>query len=122
MPVTLTARQRKDLRSRTGTLEYTASHRGRLYSNPTLVVERGERVRVRLANQLPESTIVHWHGLSVSAGNDGNGSVLAAPGEVYDYDFEIRNRSAMRGWRIKRNAKGPLGCAINWSQNRVKIS
>ena len=95
MPVTLTARPRKDLRSGTGTLEYTASHRGRLYSNPTLVVERGERVRVRLANQLPESTIVHWHGLSVSAGNDGNGSVLAAPGEVYDYDFEIRNRSAM---------------------------
>jgi len=28
----------------------------------------------------------------------------------------------MMGWRIKRNAKGPLGRAINWSQNRVKIS
>ena len=95
MAVTLTARQRKDLRSGTGTLEYAASHRGRLYSNPTLIVERGERVRIRLANALPEPTIVHWHGLSVSTSNDGNGSVLAAPGESYDYDFEIRNRSAM---------------------------
>ena len=95
MAVTLTARQRKDSRSGTGTLEYAASHRGRLYSNPVLVVERGERVRIRLANALPESTIVHWHGLSVSASNDGNGSVLVAPSKTYDYDFEIRNRSAM---------------------------
>jgi len=93
--VTLTARPRKEPRSGAGTLEYAASHRGRLYSNPTLIVERGERVRIRLANALPEPTIVHWHGLSVSASNDGNGSVLAGPGETYDYDFEIRNRSAM---------------------------
>jgi len=93
--VTLTARPRKDVRSGIGALEYAASHRGRLYSNPTLIVERGERVRIRLANALAEPTIVHWHGLSVSTGNDGNGSVLAAPGEVYDYDFEIGNRSAM---------------------------
>ena len=87
MAVTLTARQRKDLRSGTGTLEYAASHRGRLYSNPTLIVERGERVRIRLANALPEPTIVHWHGLSVSASNDGNGSVLAAPGETLRLRF-----------------------------------
>jgi blue copper oxidase len=78
-----------------GPLAYRARHRERDYLNPTLVLRRGERVRIALANRLKEPTIAHWHGLSVDARNDGNGLTLIAPGETYDYDFEVRDRGAL---------------------------
>jgi blue copper oxidase len=76
-----------------GSLAYTAHHRGRRYANPTLVVQRGERVRITLDNALSEPTIAHWHGLTVDTRNDGNGSFLVPPGARYEYDFEVRNRA-----------------------------
>jgi suppressor of ftsI/bilirubin oxidase len=76
------------------TLAYRATHRGRQYFNPTLVLERGQRLRVAFTNRIDQPTIVHWHGLSVDTRNDGGGMVLVAPGERYDYDFEVRNRAA----------------------------
>jgi len=79
----------------TGSLAFTARHRGRRYANPTLVLQRGERARITLVNSLAEPTIAHWHGLSVDTRNDGNGSFLILPGARYDYDFEVRNRAGM---------------------------
>ena len=78
-----------------GALRLAARHGGRQYSNPTLVLQQGERARVTLVNALDEPTIVHWHGLAVDTRNDGNGSILVAPGERYDYDFPVRNRGGM---------------------------
>jgi len=79
----------------TGSLAFSARHRGRRYANPTLVLQRGERARITLVNSLAEPTIAHWHGLTVDTRNDGNGSFLVPPGERYDYDFEVRNRAGM---------------------------
>jgi blue copper oxidase len=76
-------------------LGYQAEHRGLRYVNPTLVLRSGERVRIDFDNATSESTIVHWHGLTVDTRNDGGGLSLAAPGERYTYDFEIRNRAAL---------------------------
>ncbi len=94
-PLTLTAGAANGARSAraTGSLAYAAHHRGRRYANPTLVLQRGERVRITLDNALAEPTIAHWHGLTVDTRNDGNGSFLVPPGERYDYDFEVRNRA-----------------------------
>jgi blue copper oxidase len=78
-----------------GELAYFAEHRGRKYINPTLVLHRGERVRIDFENGLTEPTIVHWHGLAVDTHNDGAGMELAQPGKHYSYDFEIRNRGAL---------------------------
>ena len=74
---------------------YVARFRGREYVNPTLVLNRGQRVRVELVNAIGEATIVHWHGLTVDTRNDGAGTVLAAPGERYAYQFDVRNRGAL---------------------------
>jgi blue copper oxidase len=79
----------------TGPLAFSARHRGHRYANPTLVLQRGERVRITLDNALGEPTIAHWHGLTVDTRNDGNGSFLIPPGERYDYDFEVRNRAGL---------------------------
>ena len=78
-----------------GPLAFVARHRGRRCTNPTLVLQRGERVRIDLVNALSEPTITHWHGLLVDTRNDGNGSVLVPPGARFGYDFEVRNRSGM---------------------------
>jgi suppressor of ftsI/bilirubin oxidase len=52
-------------------------------------------VRVTLDNRLDAPTIVHWHGLTVDTRNDGAGATLAAPGERYEYAFEVRNRGGL---------------------------
>ena len=74
---------------------YVARFRGREYVNPTLVLHPGQRVRVELVNAIGEATIVHWHGLTVDTQNDGAGTALAAPGERYAYQFDVRNRGAL---------------------------
>jgi blue copper oxidase len=76
-------------------LGFRVEHRGQQYINPTLVLRPGERVQLDFDNAISEPTIVHWHGLAVDTRNDGGGMPLAAPGEHYAYDFEIRNRSAL---------------------------
>ena len=97
LPLTLTAGPAGGTPSArvAGSLTYAARHRGREYANPTLVLQRGERVRITLHNALAEPTIAHWHGLSVDTRNDGNGSFLVPPGETYAYDFEVRNRAGL---------------------------
>ena len=74
---------------------YLASVDGRDYVNPTLVLRAGQRVRIELANQLAEPTIVHWHGLRIDSRNDGGGMAVAGPGERYAYDFTLRSRGAL---------------------------
>ncbi len=78
-----------------GALGLSARHRGRRYSNPTLVLQRGERARITLVNALAEPTIIHWHGLGVDTRNDGNGSFLVPPAGRYDYDFTVRDRAGL---------------------------
>ncbi len=78
-----------------GPLAYRVRHGGRDYVNPSLMLARGERVRIVLDNRLDAPTIAHWHGLAVDTANDGNGNVLVAPGQRYAYDFEVRDRGAL---------------------------
>jgi blue copper oxidase len=83
------------LPGKSGELAYLVDHRGRQFINPTLLLRRGERVRIDFDNALNESTIVHWHGLAVDTHNDGAGMSLAEPGKRYSYDFEVRDRGAL---------------------------
>jgi suppressor of ftsI/bilirubin oxidase len=96
-PLTLVATTRGTLAGGMvhGPLVYRVRHGGRDYLNPTLALAPGERVRLTLDNRLDAPTIAHWHGLSVDTANDGNGLTLAAPGERYAYDFEVRDRGAL---------------------------
>ncbi len=57
---------------------------------PTLRVKRGEEVRVRLVNELPEPTVVHWHGVRLPNAMDGVPHLTQppiAPGASFDYRF-----------------------------------
>lgn len=63
------------------------------YLGPILRVNRGQRLRVNFSSQIPQKTIIHWHGLHVPAQMDGHPQYAINPGERYQYDFEVLNRA-----------------------------
>ena len=77
------------LRGDAGALEAPAG----TFVGPIIRVRRGQRVRIELLNRLPESTIIHWHGLHVPEAMDGHPRFAIAPGERYVYDFTVANRA-----------------------------
>ncbi len=63
------------------------------YLGPIIRLRRGQRVRVRFANQLAEDSIVHWHGLDVPEAADGHPRRVIGHGGEYVYEFEVTNRA-----------------------------
>jgi FtsP/CotA-like multicopper oxidase with cupredoxin domain len=57
---------------------------------PTLRVKRGEELRLRLVNDLPEPTTIHWHGVRLPNAMDGVPLLTQppiAPGASFDCRF-----------------------------------
>ena len=63
------------------------------YLGPVIRLRRGQKVRVRFANQLAEDSIVHWHGLDVPESADGHPRLAIGHGREYVYEFEVTNRA-----------------------------
>ena len=42
------------------------------YLGPILRLQRGQNLKLRFNNQIPDASIVHWHGLSVPEDMDGH--------------------------------------------------
>ena len=65
------------------------------YLSPTLRVQPGDVVRLRLVNALHETTNLHMHGLAVSPlGNSDNVFLHVTPGGVQDYEIRIPSQHA----------------------------
>jgi FtsP/CotA-like multicopper oxidase with cupredoxin domain len=61
---------------------------------PQIRVRQGERLRVRVENQLPQETTVHWHGVRVPNAMDGVPHLTQppiAPGASFVYEFDCRD-------------------------------
>jgi FtsP/CotA-like multicopper oxidase with cupredoxin domain len=58
---------------------------------PALQAEEGDRVVVKVTNNLQEATVIHWHGIQLPSGMDGTDSVQTpiAPGESFEYVFVV---------------------------------
>ena len=88
------------------------------YLGPALRFTRGQRVRVRFRNQLPEPSIVHWHGLDVPEKADGHPRLAVQSGAEYVYDFQVVNRAGMSwyhphphmrtAWQAYHGMAGPI--------------
>jgi FtsP/CotA-like multicopper oxidase with cupredoxin domain len=60
---------------------------------PRIELTEGDRVRINVHNELPESTTVHWHGLIVPNRMDGPAEITQEPirpGGSYTYEFTAR--------------------------------
>ncbi len=64
------------------------------YLGPIFRLRKGQRVRVHFSHDLPEVSIVHWHGLHVAEVNDGHPRYVIEKGETYTYDFVVLDRAA----------------------------
>ncbi|HEX2575202.1 MAG TPA: multicopper oxidase domain-containing protein [Aquihabitans sp.] len=64
------------------------------YLGPTLRAERGERVRVRVRNELDEVTTTHWHGMRLPAEADGGPHAPIEPGETWAPSWTIDQPAA----------------------------
>lgn len=73
----------------TATWGIDGSHLG-----PTLRAARGDRVQVRLRNDLPEPTTVHWHGMALPAEADGGPHQLVASGATWSPSWTIDQPAA----------------------------
>jgi FtsP/CotA-like multicopper oxidase with cupredoxin domain len=59
---------------------------------PTIEAFEGDRVRLVVHNELPESTVLHWHGLEVPNRMDGVHGLTQdpiPPGQTYTYEFTL---------------------------------
>lgn len=63
------------------------------YLGPIFHVRTGQVVRIHFKNELPEQSIVHWHGLHVPVEADGHPRLAIDEGETYTYTFEVRDRA-----------------------------
>ncbi len=81
---------------------------------PELRVKQGETFKVRLKNELPESTSIHWHGIEI-ADNAQDGVTFVTqdpikPGETYEYTLSPLNcGSHMYHSHHAADAQVPLG-------------
>jgi FtsP/CotA-like multicopper oxidase with cupredoxin domain len=61
---------------------------------PRIRVTEGDRVRINVTNNLPESTTVHWHGLVVPNNMDGPAFVTQPPiepGQTFTYEYTAQH-------------------------------
>jgi FtsP/CotA-like multicopper oxidase with cupredoxin domain len=56
---------------------------------PTVRVRRGQELKLRVINDLPEPTAIHWHGVRIANAMDGTllSQKAIAPGARFDYVF-----------------------------------
>lgn len=76
----------------TGALRPTTTVNGSLPA-PILRWREGTTVTLRVANQLPVTTSIHWHGILLPAGMDGVPGFSfpgIAPGETFTYRFPVK--------------------------------
>ncbi|MFC9544461.1 multicopper oxidase family protein [Streptomyces sp. NPDC056956] len=64
------------------------------YLGPTLRAKRGEKVRVRITNELGEASTVHWHGMHLPARMDGGPHQMIAPGGTWTPHWTVDQPAA----------------------------
>lgn len=85
---------------------------------PEIRVKQGDRVRVRLTNNLEEPTSIHWHGIRIDNRMDGVAGLTqdaVPPGETFDYEFVAPDAGTYwyhahnKSWsQVARGLYGPL--------------
>lgn len=64
------------------------------YLGPTIRVSKGEHVNVKVINNLPEETTVHWHGLLVAGEMDGGPQQMILSQNEWNPNFVINQPAA----------------------------
>ena len=61
---------------------------------PTIIVNKGDSITLNVTNNLAVKTTIHWHGLHVSAMNDGGPHQEINPSSTWSPSFKVRNNAS----------------------------
>ncbi|MBO0952357.1 multicopper oxidase family protein [Fibrella forsythiae] len=78
---------------RTGSVTNTYSYNSTGFWGPTLIMNKGDFVKMNVTNNLPEATTTHWHGFHIPAIMDGGPHQMIDAGTTWTPSFEIRNNA-----------------------------
>ncbi len=85
------------------------------YLGPTLFLNQGDSVSMNVYNHLADTTTIHWHGLHVSAMNDGGPHVPIPPNTLWNPKFKVRDNAATYWYHphlhMNTNLHATLGAA-----------
>lgn len=77
-----------------GATTTTYGYNGAQFWGPTVFLNQGEAVQLRVKNNLDEVTTVHWHGLHLPAAMDGGPHQPIQPGGSWTSSFTVKNNAA----------------------------
>jgi bilirubin oxidase len=77
-----------------GAATATYGYNGADFWGPTLVFNKGDVVKLNVANQLTEDTTTHWHGLHIPAVMDGGPHQIIPAGTTWSPSFTVMNKAA----------------------------
>ena len=60
---------------------------------PTLILNKNDDIDITVTNQLDDTTTIHWHGMHVSAENDGGPHTIILPGATWNPSFTVMDRA-----------------------------
>ena len=60
---------------------------------PTLLLNKNDYVDILVNNNIGDITTIHWHGMHVSASNDGGPHTTIAPGESWNPKFTVLDKA-----------------------------
>ncbi|GGQ80895.1 multicopper oxidase [Couchioplanes caeruleus subsp. azureus] len=67
------------------------------YLGPTVRASRGDKVRMKVTNRLPETSTLHWHGMRLPAKMDGGPHQMIEPGATWAPEWTI-DQPGMTSW------------------------
>ena len=78
-----------------GSATATYGYNGASFWGPTLLMNKGDVVRMQVRNLLPEDTTNHWHGPLVNGATDGGPQVIIPAGGTWlTQPFVVKNNAA----------------------------
>jgi FtsP/CotA-like multicopper oxidase with cupredoxin domain len=84
---------------------------------PVLKAKKGDRLFIKVKNELSEPTVIHWHGIRLPASMDGSGESqrLIMPGEEFEYRFVVPDAGSFwyhshhnEKWQMEKGMYGAL--------------
>jgi len=61
---------------------------------PTLIMHKNTNVNINVTNTIGQPTTIHWHGMHISASNDGGPHTVIQPGTTWNPQFTVMNKAS----------------------------